>query len=145
MLLAQACQEHFLIGPFLRTALPLDEEEVLAFADRMQARSQIVVAVGSQPPQFTDQLIPESLESLDPATRLSLEPEGTVIRLQAFVPPQDSPTREALFIFPRPTRPLAPAATLRFVTEFGFVGGKKVQLDARFKVRQLLFEGKPEY
>lgn len=145
LLLAYACLVHYLPGPHLRRIAPWDADKAIGFADQMEAMDQIVVAVTSKPSVYAYPLNLESLERLKESTFLRLEPQGSVIPLKAFVSSSHSLSGEALFIFPRPKRPLPPSGTLRFVTEFKSEYGVQVRLDHGFKIRNLLFRGKPAY
>jgi hypothetical protein len=142
MLLAYACLVHYLPGPHLRTVSPWDVERAREFVDQMGSNNQIVVAVTSKPLGYA-YLNGESLQSLKESTFLRLE--RTIVPLQGFIRPSYSLSGEALFIFQRPSRTLHPSGTLRFVTEFKAQDGTKVRLNHAFKVRKLLFQGKPEY
>ncbi len=145
MLLAYACLRQLLPAPHLRLAIPFDPIAAAEFADQMQARNQIVVAVTSRPLRFAQALNLETFEGLAGSTFSKLEPGGAKIPLRHFVPPSRSLTGEALFIFERPTGRFLPPGTLRFTTEFRSGDGVRVRLAPAFSLRKLLFQGRPEF
>ncbi len=130
-------------GRHLRFAGPVDNDKVLETAESLDTPGEISVTLSCTARGYRWMLEAESFETLSESTYLVLGKEKRKIPLSFYHPPSQTISRDALFRFHRPHGADPLKKEIRFVCTFG--DRRKVDLDLKFKIKDLVFEGQLEY
>lgn len=141
--LALARLAQYQPGRHLRYAGPIDNDQVLQTAHDLDTPGEISLTVSCSSRGYGFMLEAESTKSLQQSTYLVLGKDKKRIPLAFYHPPSQTISHDAFFRFPRPKDPQSVGNEIRFVCTFG--DRRKVELDLKFKLKDLLFEGQVEY
>lgn len=141
--LAMARRAQLQPGPHLRYAGPVDNQEVRQLAESLDTPGEISLTVACTSRGYSFMLERESLETLQDSTYLLLGKDKKKVPLAFYHPPSQTATHEAFFRFPRPADAEPLKKEIRFVCTFGH--RREIDLDFKFKLKDLVFEGRVEY
>ena len=141
--LALARLAQYQPGRHLRYAGPIDNDTVLETAQSLDTPGEISLTLTCTARRYRWMLEAESFEALRDSTYLILGKGKKKLPLAFYHPPSQTISRDALLRFRRPDGLDSLGKEIRFVCRFGT--RRKVELDFKFKLKDLIFEGRLEY